>query len=301
MNTEEQNQAARAQAAERVKAEERLQTSMARIARKIVVLSGKGGVGKSTVAANLSAALALSHKTGLLDTDLHGPSIPRLMGLVGQFADTDDSRILPLEAAGVQVMSMGLLLRDRSEALVWRGPVKLSAIRQLLGDVAWGDLDYLVVDCPPGTGDEPLTVAQSVGSPAAAVIVTTPQALAVDDARRCVTFCRQVNLPIAGIVENMSGFACPDCHSVYNLFGSGGGEKLAAEMDVPFLGAIPIDPAVMSGEDAGRPFASLDATSPAGQAFLKIVAQIEGACSKPDHDCCGRPHEPGVPHQCTCH
>jgi MinD superfamily P-loop ATPase len=181
--------------------------------------------------------------------------------------------------------------------VIWRGPVKFSVIRQFLSDVEWGALDYLIVDCPPGTGDEPLSVAQMGGRAAMGVIVTTPQALAVSDVRRCVTFCRQVGLEIAGIVENMSGLECPSCQAAFDLFGSGGGERLAEEMGIPFLGAIPIDPGVVSGGDAGRPFAAGSDDGPVPRAFAGIVARIESA-RPAAHQCCGRhKHEHGADHE----
>jgi ATP-binding protein involved in chromosome partitioning len=279
----------------------RLDERMGQIGRKLIVLSGKGGVGKSTVAANLAAALAVNHKVGLLDVDIHGPSIPRLMGIGEVLAVSDGSSLVPVQvSANLSVMSIGLLLRNATDAVIWRGPVKFGVIRQFLSDVAWGPLDFLVVDCPPGTGDEPLSVVQMAGASAAGVIVTTPQELAVSDVRRCVTFCRQVGLPVAGIVENMSGFECPHCQAAFNLFGQGGGAKLAHEMDVPFLGAIPIDPSVVSGGDSGKPFAADDAPSAVRQAFLEIVGRIERTPAAVAHECCGRHHgkDAGKPEEC---
>jgi Mrp family chromosome partitioning ATPase len=198
---------------------------MGQVRKKLVVLSGKGGVGKSTVAANLAAALSQAgHAVGLLDVDIHGPSIPKLFALDGRGLETESQQIIPVKVApGLSVMSIGFLLGSSTDAVIWRGPLKYSIIRQFLCDVAWGSLDYLVVDCPPGTGDEPLSVAQLVGRPADAVIVTTPQELAIADVRRCVTFCEKVELPVAGIIENMSGYVCPSCGACADLFGSGGG------------------------------------------------------------------------------
>lgn len=250
-----------------------LNDRMQRIGRRLFVLSGKGGVGKSTVAVNLAVALARrGRRVGLLDVDVHGPSVPTLLGLHGQRVQSRGESLLPVNAvAGLKVMSVGLLVASGTEAMVWRGPRKNSVIRQLLRDVDWGDLDELVVDCPPGTGDEPLGVVQLAGGPGLAVVVTTPQEVAVADVRRCLTFCRLLDLPVAGIVENMSGVVCPHCGKAFALFGEGGGERLAREAGVPLLGRIPLDPAVGKGGDAGTPFASQEGDSPASAAFHAIV------------------------------
>lgn len=277
MVTESQHAPAKSDVDSRQKEERRLHERMEQIGRKLIVLSGKGGVGKSTVAANLAVALAAEHfKVGLLDVDIHGPSIPMLMGLDNHTLATDGEFLLPVMLSdSLAVMSIGFLLPKRSDAVIWRGPLKFRVIRQFLSDVAWGPLDFLVIDCPPGTGDEPLSVAQLVGRQASGVIVTTPQELAVSDVRRCITFCRQASLPVAGIIENMSGFVCPQCGAAVNLFGRGGGERLAHEMGVPFLGSIPIDPNVVCGGDSGKPFAMDPAAGPAMGAFSEIVRQIQ--------------------------
>jgi len=254
-----------------------LRARMERIARKIVVLSGKGGVGKSTVAANLAVSLArVGKKVGLLDVDLHGPSIPKILGLDGQRLGLDATdRICPMQVSeNLSVVSIGLLLDGAKDAVVWRGPMKYNVIRQFLKDVAWGRLDYLVIDSPPGTGDEPLAVAQMVGTGGWAVVVTTPQDLAVSDVRRSVSFCRTLNLPVVGIVENMSGLICPHCGRRVDLFKVGGGEKLAAEMGVPFLGRIPLDPQIVASGDAGKPFVQAFADSPAARAFADAIEPI---------------------------
>jgi Mrp family chromosome partitioning ATPase/predicted Fe-Mo cluster-binding NifX family protein len=246
------------------------------IGRKLLVLSGKGGVGKSTVAVNLAVALASAGRTvGLLDVDVHGPSIPKLMGLEGREISSNGREMLPVEvSAALKVMSIGLLLAGDAEPVIWRGPRKYGVIKQFLKDVAWGRLDYLVVDSPPGTGDEPLSVAQLVGADASALVVTTPQDLAIADVRRCVSFCRALSLPVLGVVENMSGLVCPTCGERIDLFKAGGGQTLAAEMAVPFLGGIPIDPSVVAAGDDGRPLAGADLDSPAAQAFGDIVAKV---------------------------
>lgn len=255
---------------------ELLRGRMERIREKLLVLSGKGGVGKSTVAANLAVALAAAgSRVGLLDVDIHGPSLPKLLGLEGRHPDVVQGLLEPVRVRErLGVISIGFFLPDERAPVIWRGPRKFGAIRQFLKDVNWGPLDYLIVDSPPGTGDEPLAVAELVGTPARAVIVTTPQDLAVADVRRCVSFCRSLRLPVASIVENMSGFACPHCGQVVDLFKKGGGQRLANEMRVPFLGAIPIDPHVVTGGDAGAPVTSGAHDGPAAQAFATVVQTL---------------------------
>ncbi len=253
-----------------------LQGRMSDIDQKLLVLSGKGGVGKSTVAANLAASLAHAGKrVGLLDVDVHGPSIPKLMGLEGRPVQMAGEELTPIQLnKNLSVMSIGFLLSDTKAPVIWRGPRKYHLIRQFLKDVVWGHLDYLVVDAPPGTGDEPLAVAELVGSPAAAVIVTTPQEVAVSDVRRCVSFCNTMSLPVFGILENMSGFECPRCGTRIDLFKRGGGMGLAEEMRVPFLGQIPIDAEVVISGDAGMPLVRLGPQSPAAKAFSQVVDSI---------------------------
>ncbi len=253
-----------------------LQQRMAEIQHKLLVLSGKGGVGKSTVAVNLAVALAKAgRQVGLLDVDIHGPSVPKLMGLEGQTVHSDGRAILPVKVAdNLAVMSIGFLLASKADAVIWRGPLKYNVIRQFLKDVAWGKLDYLVIDCPPGTGDEPLSVAQLAGPEAEALIVTTPQELSICDVRRCVTFCRQVNLPVLGVLENMSGFVCPQCGARIDLFKAGGGETLARETNVPFLGRIPFDPEIVVSGDSGVPFGGRDVAGPALAALESVVERL---------------------------
>lgn len=256
-----------------------LQENIMEIKHKIVVLSGKGGVGKSSVAANLAVALALAgKKTGLLDVDIHGPSIPTILGIEGTLPGQDEGKIIPVSYNdNLKVMSVGLLLGDQSEAIIWRGPAKHGVIKQFLSAVAWGPLDYLVVDCPPGTGDEPLSVIHLLGSADGAVIVTTPQDVALTDVRKSVTFCRQLKLPLLGVVENMSGFACPHCGEVVDIFKSGGGERLATEMDVPFLGRIPLEPEMVSAGDSGKPLVEHHRELAAASAFSSVVGKIVAA------------------------
>lgn len=231
-----------------------LESRLCRIAHKVLVLSGKGGVGKSTMAVNLAVALSLAgRRVGLLDVDIHGPSIPRMLHLENVRIETEDNAMIPVTVGSLKVMSIGFMLSASTQPVIWRGPMKMVVIKQFLKDVAWDDLDCLVIDCPPGTGDEPLSVAQLIGKADGAVIVTTPQEVALDDVRKCVGFCRKMELPVLGVIENMSGFVCPKCGETTGIFRPGGGEKLAAEMGVPFLGRVPLDPAVTESGDAGRP------------------------------------------------
>ncbi len=246
-----------AQAISKADEELMLKENLGRIKNKVVVLSGKGGVGKSTVAVNIAQSLASRGlKVGLLDVDIHGPSVPKLMGLEGsRIAASVSGMLLPVETKdGIRVMSIGFMLENADSAVIWRGPLKYGVIKQFLKDVAWGDLDVLVIDSPPGTGDEPLSVCQLIEKPTGAVVVTTPQDVAISDVRKSISFCRQLNMPVLGVVENMSGFVCPHCGKETPIFKNGGGEAMAKEMDVPFLGKIPIDPGITEMSDAGRPF-----------------------------------------------
>jgi Mrp family chromosome partitioning ATPase len=245
------------------------------IDHKILVLSGKGGVGKSTVAAGLAVALgARGKRVGLLDVDIHGPSVPRLLGLTdAQVTGTQES-INPAVADGIRVMSVGFLLTGPDDAVIWRGPLKYSLIKQFLKDVEWGSLDYLIVDSPPGTGDEPLAVAQLMDDADGSVIVTTPQLLSVSDVRRSIAFSRKVNLPVLGLVENMSGFVCPHCGERSDLFGAGGGKALAEEVGAPFLGAVPLDPAMVVAGDSGQLGPYLLGEAPGAAAFAGLVDRL---------------------------
>jgi ATP-binding protein involved in chromosome partitioning len=245
---------------------------MGRVRRKWVVLSGKGGVGKSTVAVNLALSLsAMGYEVGLLDVDIHGPSVPKLLGIEDARPTVRDGAIVPMAVAGIRTMSIGFLLQHTDAATIWRGPMKANVIKQFLKDVEWGDLDYLVIDSPPGTGDEPLSVAQLVENAAGAIVVTTPQELAVIDVRKAITFCRSLSLPVLGVIENMSGFVCPHCGERTDVFGHGGAGRMAAEMKVPYLGAIPFDPRLVESGDTGQPFTQLHSGSEAAQAFARIV------------------------------
>ena len=258
-------------------------TGFDKVKAVVVVLSGKGGVGKSTVSANLAAGLAMEGKrTGLLDVDVHGPSIPRLLKLTGSRPDMAEDRLVAVDWHwNLGVMSIGFLLPGKDDAVIWRGPAKAGVIQQLAEQVGWGERDVLVVDCPPGTGDEPLSVLQIFGEKAMAVIVTSPQDVAVDDVRRSITFCRQLSTPIIGIVENLSGFACPSCGAVHEIFSSGGGERLAQEAGVPFLGRIPIDPEVARSGDDGDVFLAVAGKSPSAVAFKQVIAEVVKALDNP--------------------
>lgn len=249
---------------------------MKTIRHKVLVLSGKGGVGKSTVAVNLAAALAAAgKKVGLLDIDVHGPSIPKLLGVEGLPVHGTGKSIHPFAIGeNLRVMSIGFLLRSTDDAVIWRGPMKIGVIKQFLGDVEWGELDYLVADSPPGTGDEPLTIAQLIPDADGAVIVTTPQDIALIDVRKCITFCRQLSLPVIGVIENMSGFVCPHCKERTDIFKSGGGEEMAWEMGVPFLGRIPVDPGIVTASDEGKPYVLNFPETETGKIFADVTAPI---------------------------
>lgn len=232
------------------------QKSIMDVKHVILVLSGKGGVGKSTVSVNLAYALSNhGYKVGLLDLDMHGPNIPKMLGIEDEKLQAMGNLIEPIHITGnLSVMSMAFLLPDKDTPIIWRGPMKMAAIKQFLEEVNWGPLDFLVVDLPPGTGDEALTIAQIAPNVKGAVVVTTPQSVATLDSRKAVKFIEKIGLPVIGIIENMSGMACPYCGENIDLFGSGGGKKAAEELHVPFLGSIPIDPEMRKAGDEGHPF-----------------------------------------------
>lgn len=253
-----------------------LAARMGRIRHKILVLSGKGGVGKSTVAVNIAVALALEGKrVGLLDADIHGPSIPSLLRLEGAAASTGKDGIEPLAfGENLKVMSIGFLLPDPDTPVIWRGPMKIGVIRQFLRDVNWGDLDFLIIDSPPGTGDEPLSVCQFIPEASGAVVVTTPQKISIVDVRKSVLFCKKLKFRILGVVENMSGFACPKCGEITEIFSAGGGREMAKSLDVPFLGSIPVDPAIVRAGDEGKPFLYFFSETPTAKVFRKVIEPI---------------------------
>jgi len=252
---------------------------MAQIKHKILVLSGKGGVGKSTVAVNLAVSLSLAGKrTGLLDIDIHGPSVPKILNLEDRMAHSAMDAILPIEVgANLKVMSIGFLLTNQEDAVIWRGPMKYQMIKQFLKDVQWGELDYLIIDSPPGTGDEPLSIIQLLENADGAVVVTTPQEVALADVRKGIAFCRSLHLPVLGVLENMSGFVCPKCGERTDIFKSGGGENMATAMNVPFLGRIPIDPQIVEACDSGQPYVDKYRQSQAARAFSEAVTLLVGS------------------------
>jgi ATP-binding protein involved in chromosome partitioning len=260
-------------------------TGLPGVRHVLAVASGKGGVGKSTTAANLALALSgLGLKVGLLDADIYGPSVPKLFGLTGRSPEIRDGKVIvPIEVAGIRVMSIGFLV-DEEAPMIWRGPMVMSAITQLLRDVAWGELDVLVVDMPPGTGDAQLTLAQQVPL-AGAVIVSTPQDLALIDARRGVAMFEKVDVPILGIVENMSYFVCPNCGSRHDVFAHGGARAEAARLGVPFLGEIPLTMAIREGSDGGRPIVGTDPDGPHATVYREIAtllrARLDGSTVRP--------------------
>ena len=255
-----------------------------KIKHKIMVLSGKGGVGKSTVSTGLALSLAQQgHTVGILDIDITGPNVPKMMGLDGRRLHVENKRIHPAQGhLGVKVISMAFLLEDEDTPVVWRGPIKLGAIQQFIGDVEWGELDYLIIDFPPGTSDEPLTVAQSLPDIDGMVIVTTPQQVALLDSRKSITFSESLKVPVLGVVENMSAFIPPDrpdCR--YALFGSGGGAQLAADYDVPLLAQIPMEMPVQEGGDTGRPIVINRSDSASAAEFKGLAEAVIKGVTQP--------------------
>jgi ATP-binding protein involved in chromosome partitioning len=260
---------------------EQLRGRMGRIRHKILVLSGKGGVGKSTVAVNLATSLAVrGYETGILDIDIHGPNVSKMLGLEGWALSSGGrkDKIAPFRPfPHLKVISMAGLLPDSDAPVIWRGPLKMAAIRQFLQDVDWGPLDFLVVDSPPGTGDEPLSVAQLIPEADGAVIVTTPQEVALLDSRKCVNFAKKLNLPVLGIIENMSGMRCPHCGGHIPLFSQGGGRTAASDLHVPFLGALPIAPDMPEHCDRGQPYVLIPEKNELKEAFEAVVQQLVDA------------------------
>lgn len=255
--------------------EAELKSRMGKIKHKIAIISGKGGVGKSTVTVNLAASFAkLGHKVGILDADIHGPSVPRLLGVEGKRVKASPVGAFPIEGPlGIKVMSIDFFLDEKSPT-IWRGPLKMRAIKQFLSEVVWGELDYLFIDLPPGTGDEPLSVAQLLPEMDGVVIVTMPTKLSSNIVKKAITFAETLNMKVIGTVENMSGFVCPQCGIKTEIFGSGGGEKMSKEAGVMFLGSIPIDPSVGEDSDKGEPFVVSDENSAASKAFALIVRKV---------------------------
>jgi ATP-binding protein involved in chromosome partitioning len=259
--------------------EQKLRAKMSKVRHKIAVISGKGGVGKSTVAVNLAVAFAMhghAEHLGILDADIHGPSVPRMLGLTGQRLHAGPPGAFPASGTlGIKVVSMDFLLPDENAPVIWRGPLKMTAIRQFLSDIVWGDLDILLIDLPPGTGDEPLSIAQLLPEMDGVVIVTIPSKVSQVVVKKSVTFARQLGMPIIGVIENMSGFICPHCGKKSYIFESGGGQKIAEELNIAFLGSIPIDQEICEDADRGEPFIVEHPNSAASKSFMEIVKKIE--------------------------
>lgn len=287
--------------------------SLGRIKNKILVMSGKGGVGKSTVAVNLALGLAKKgYKVGLMDVDLHGPDVCRMLNLTGSLQPPENKNDLipPLVYNdNVKVVSLEYMMKDRDEAIIWRGPLKIQAIRQFVADMDWGELDYLIVDAPPGTGDEPLSVAQTIPG-VQAVVVTTPQEVALADVRKSINFCKAVDMNIIGVVENMSGFVCPHCEETVDIFSSGGGRQTAIDFQLAFLGQVPMDPRVVVAGDTGKPYLSSDEDTPATKAFAGVIAEVEKRTPStgtatlntiaPQNSSCGCGPNGCEPNKCDC-
>ena len=260
------------------KERQKRQQRMCKIKHKILVLSGKGGVGKSTVAVNMAMAFAAEgSKVGLVDADIHGPSIPKMLNLENvDIVVRNDSSMVPAEyGANLKVMSVGFFLENQDTAIIWRGPKKYSLIKQFLEDVEWGELDYLIFDLPPGTGDEPLAICQLIEDVDGAVIVTTPQDVAITDVRKSITFCKHLNLKVLGVVENMSGFQCPKCGKIIDIFGKGGAEKMSKSMNVNLLGSIPVNPEIVKNGDLGKPFIGYSSNDSADYGFRDVIVKIK--------------------------
>lgn len=261
--------------------QQRLKDRMGKIKHKIAIISGKGGVGKSTITVNLAAAFAQKgNKVGVLDADIHGPSVPKLLGLEGREVKTGPPGVFPVEGPlGMKVMSIDFFLAEQMPT-IWRGPLKMRAIRQFLSDIVWGELDFLFIDLPPGTGDEPLSIAQLLPEIDGVVIVTMPSQLSSSIVKKAITFAQRLNMPIIGVVENMSGFICPHCGEKTEIFQSGSGKDMAQQAGVTFMGAIPIDPKVGVDSDKGTPFVLSQTNSAATKAFMEVVQIVEEYLNK---------------------
>lgn len=255
----------------------KIQTTLKKINHIYLVLSGKGGVGKSTVATNLAVALSQKKYTvGLLDIDLHGPSIPNMLGLTKNTPEATEEGLTPIPYSDtLKIMSMGFLVDNPDQPVIWRGPMKMGAIQQLLGDVNWGLLDYLIVDLPPGTGDEPLSIIQLLTKCDGAIIVTTPQDIALVSVRKSINFVKKMNIPVIGLIENMSGFTCPHCGKTIDIFKTDGGKHAAQHLQIPYLGSIPLDEQIAHRSDQGKPFFDAAVQNKTTQAFENIISNIE--------------------------
>lgn len=263
--------------AQKANQDQKLIKNLEKINHILFVLSGKGGVGKSTISANLAVVLAQKKsRVGLLDIDIHGPSIPKILGLEEEKPQVTSSGITPVQALpNLFVMSMAFLLQDKDAPVIWRGPMKMGAIQQFLRDVEWGPLDYLIIDLPPGTGDEPLSIAQLIPTATGAIVVTTPQDVALVSVRKSINFVKKMGLPIIGIIENMSGFTCPHCNTKIDLFKKGGGQTAAKDFNVPFLGAIPINQTIVEQGDAGNTIKDTEDNKQINKIFEKIIKNIQ--------------------------
>ena len=259
--------------------ERKRKARMSKIKHKIAVISGKGGVGKSTVTVNLAMAFAMhgfAHSVGIFDADITGPCVPKIMGLKGQKLQGGPPGVFPVMGPlGIKVVSMDFLLPSDETPVIWRGPIKMKAISEFLSEIVWGELDFLFIDLPPGTGDEPLSVMQLIPEMDGVVIVTIPSEVSQIVVKKAVTFAKKLNIPVIGILENMSGFICPKCGEATNIFKIGGGQKIAKDLSIPFLGSIPIDPEICRDSDNGMPFIIEHKNSPATKAFMEIVKKIE--------------------------
>ncbi len=256
--------------------EAEIKNTLSKIKYKLIVMSGKGGVGKTSVSVNLAIALAKKgYQVGIMDVDLHGPDVPRMLGLQGEVtASKESAKLIPMRYSdNLKAISMECFMPNKDDAVIWRGPLKHSAINQFITDIDWGELDFLIVDSPPGTGDEPLSVVQTI-SDAKAVVVTTPQEVALSDVRKSINFCKKVNTDIVGMVENMSGYVCPHCGETADLFGTGGGEATANQFNINFLGKIPFDPKIVKAGDTGKSYQDANADAPAAIAFGQVVEKV---------------------------
>lgn len=269
------------ESSEQFAARQEIKKTLCQIKNKVLIMSGKGGVGKSSVAVNIAMELALQGKSvGLLDIDLHGPSVPTMFGLQKKNVTIENNKIIPLTFGGLKIMSVGFFLPDSDDAIIWRGPVKHGMIQQFFKDVDWGVLDYMILDSPPGTGDELLSLLNTVEELTGAVLVTTPQEVAAADVRKSVNFCEKANVKVLGIVENMSGYACPHCGQVTTIFKAGAGEQIAQKYGIKLLGKIPIDPAIGESGDAGIPFVYAANHSASAKELQSITKQLMEICEK---------------------
>lgn len=262
--------------------QKRLERNLSKIKNKLIVMSGKGGVGKTTLAVNLAYGLVLKgNRVGILDVDIHGPNIAKMLGIEGKRLMGFESAIEPIEVLpGLKAVSLALLLENKDQPVIWRGPLKMITIKQFLSDVNWGELDYLIVDSPPGTGDEPLSTCQLIPDINGAIIVTTPQDVAILDSRKSILFAKELKVPFIGVIENMSGFICPHCKKEIDLFGIGSGEKSAQDLNVPFLGRIPVEPEMVKLGDSGHPFIHFKKETQTAKIMDEIIDRITADIEK---------------------